>query len=706
MGDNEMPYLKLTTWQTTTKDNKGYKKAVIDSTFKHENVGHAAVTLVLPVNDETTKLVDEICEANNIPYYVVNHAVSTADLQYSNEDVKISDRKENVSSQTEYHIYFSFWPAAESDVEDKNAPKYSLNTPDEDYKSERDGRTFWKEGRRRDLIESSRIKVQEVMDDKNERVKRVFLLSPQISIKRDTNTFNEKALEIGALKIGLADFHSNLMRIISQAQNQNNVADSMPFLEMPDFTFIDQLDSFFPDLGIRNKLDLSVLHSLYDDKGRITNQATFMEEAIKVAENVTQIMKLITQASRSVPYHERIYNDSQEGDLGDDEIIIPVSFISQGQLATPADQEALDARKMLERMAEIVKAGKKWEMHRYNCSSAAEDVIVSGIQKPEQLREFKSVKTRGLPQTPQIARRRTLALASEIQSKWQGAKKNQPKKSDSFSASIQMIVKTLEKDIRKNTQEINKSDIVSEKGIDTTLTADNLIALTDEIKRIRNEEGKIPVISVQLTKEINDLKNKYQALTSMNPKKVKKESLNEARNFLSAYKALEMENMNLFHEINKRQRGLRVDEYKKREVNHQFLDLIQQYKQKPNKANLKEIKIMMKENRRLLKTKVDGVSLATFAKENGLKSLEKYLHEKEDKIRMKPLVISVNISSTIDRKSKDKIQSKHQHEAKEKEQVKIEKPVNPLSQAQSNLKPIQRAQTFKPRRPGGGSQGE
>ncbi len=692
-----MAYIKLTTWQTTTKENKGYQKAVIDTTFKHENVGHAAVTLVLPVNDETTKLVQEHCDPNNIPYFVVNHSVSTADLEYSSDNIRVTTNHDSISSQTEYHIYFSFWPAPESEIKDKNTPKYSLNTPDEDYNSERLGRTFWKEGRRRDLIESSQIKVQEVMDDKGERVVRKFLLSPQISIKRDTNTFNEKAQKIGALKMGLSEFHSNFMRVISHAQSQNNIADMMPFLEMPDFTLIDQLDAFFPDLDIRNKLDLSVLHDLYDDQGNIINQAAFIKESIQIAENVSGILKLLNSASKSVPYHEKLFHDTQEGDMGDDEIIIPVSFTSQGQLPSPADKEALDARKMVERMGEIVKERKKWQMHRYNCSSAAEDVIVSGIQKEEQLRQFKRVKTRGLPETPQIARRRTLALAGEIQTKWQGAIQKQSKKSDSFSASIQGIVKVLEKDLKANTVEINKSDITSEKESDANFTADNLIALIGEIKRIRAEQGKIPVLSAQLSKEIYELKNKYEALTAINPRKVRKESLNEARKFLSAYKDLEAENMSLFNEINNRQRSVRTDEYKKREIDHQFLDLIQRYKSKPNKTDLEEIKKMITENRRLFKIKVDGVKLETFAKKNGLKSLEKALKEEEEG-RMKPIVLSLGASSAFEVKAKESKGSRHKKDGKEKEkekeQEKSEKPVNPLLQAQT-------FQPIKPRKPRG-----
>lgn len=685
-----MAHAKLTTWQTTNEDNKGYKKAVINSTIKHENVGHAAVTLVLPVTDETTKLVSEICVANHIPYYIVNHTVSSAELEYSSEDTKISAKKgENVSSRTEYHIYFSFWPAPESENKSKSDPKYSLNTPDEDYRSEREGRNFWGKNRRRDLFETKRIKVQEVMDDDKKKVKRRYLLSPEISIKRDTNTFNEKATEIGALKINLGSFHTDLMRVINQAQAQNNVSESMPFLEMPDFTLLDQLDSFFPDLDIRNKLDLSVLHALYDNQGNINNPAVFMEEAVKVAEHTTNIIKLLNIASKSVPYHERIYHNSQEGDLGDDEIIIPVSFTPKGQIATPADKEALDARKMLERMGEIVKEGKKWQMHRYNCSSAAEDVIVSGIQQPEQLRAFKSVKTRGLPQTPQIARRRTQKLATEIQRKWKGVQSIQQVESDSLSESMQMIAKTLEKDIKKKTHEISKSDITGKKERDAHLTADNLLFITDEIKRILSEEGKFPVLSAPLSREINDLRNKYEALTAK-PKKVKKESLREAREFLDAYKALEAENLNVFKEINKRQKEIRAQEYNKLQINHQFLGLVQKYKEKPNKSDLKEIKRMIKENRRLLNTKVDGVNLAAFAKKHGLKSLGKYLHQQESKIRIKPIVISLGASSAFEAKAKESKQ--HRRDEKGKEKI-MDKPVNPLVQAQ-------RSKELKPRRPG------
>ncbi|MCS5711879.1 hypothetical protein [Candidatus Berkiella aquae] len=463
-----MAYARLITWQTTMKSNKGYSKAVKDTVFKNQNVGHAAIELVLPVNEETTKLMHEICESNNIPYYLIHHEVPKGDVSYSSSQIKVLPKKgEKVHSEVSYHVYFSFWPGEKDEETNEQLTKFTLNKPTDDFRDERTGRDFYGKNRNRDLIQSSEIEVQILEGKKAKSKEREYRLSPNVyhhdqsKQQKEILQLQYRARDIIIALVNEGDDPKKVKKIKKNAQETLN-----------------ELDEFFPEFGIKEKFNKLIDNDIGEAKNFLALVASELNAGYKSNE-----------------YYEQLFNITV-GDHGDHDIILPVTLDKGAESLT-----ALDARKMLERMARIVqKDSTEYKLHGYNCSSAAGEVIFAGIQDEQLRKKFNDTKrTKMLPMTPQIARVRTLAIAQELQ---YDLKDNQKaEKLSPVTQSVAIIETLVARKIEKKSTEITKEKIVGKQRINDELTVNDIQKLIKEIKKIRTR-GDIPIPSHNLNIEV------------------------------------------------------------------------------------------------------------------------------------------------------------------------------------------------------------
>jgi len=633
-GIQKMSYLQLITWQTTAKRNKGYNKAVRDTALKHENVGHAAVKLVLPVTEETQKYVSEICGEAGIPYYVVPHEVPKADVNYSGSDMPVATKgKSSAHTQAEFHIYFSFWPGDE-EATNEQAKKYTLHTPFEDYSSERYGRNFYGPNRRKDLVSSEQIEIEEIKNKKG-KVKRTFLLSPKIT-HDDAGLKNNRDL-INNFRNELQNLRGKLISAMYSQQDGQKVS-----ISDKDFDFCIELDKMFPELNILNKVNLE---KLKDTNGFILDKDDFEREATKILEEMTAIGNLLQMTASSLDYKDQVYYRT-EGDHGDNTVMLPVSHSSQG--SSNDNDYTLDAKMMLLRMKEIVQS-KKYGFYRYNCSNAAEDVILSGMQNNDIRNQFlKELGHGALPTTPQIARGKTLTVADEIHKKWKGreAEKDKMAKKESISESITIVQNTLNANLKKNEVIIKKEDIPSQSE-SKRVTAESLNHLVKMMRNIRRE-GKYPTLDNALSLEIKQQVEDAKKIISLLEKKrslsnSNKEKLDNAKKLLKADSRLNSEKEKVYQRVKTGQHTIRKDEMRKRN-DKKFIQLLTDYQN--DKVSFTAVKEFLQQHPRLKKIKIDSLSLADFARENNLPKLASYLQPESKIHRSKGKEVDASDKST------------------------------------------------------------
>lgn len=624
-------YFTVHTWQTKPhKEDKGIVQAVVNRKIKDENVGHAAMTLVLPVNEETIALVEKYCgkmgeKKATIPYYIVHHEVKKADLGASVSTIKANDT--SAYSNSEFHIYFSFWPSTND--------KHFLSSPISDGIDERKGRNFFDKKRNKDLVSSSDISFQEIKNKRGKVVKR-YALSPTIELKRDQSLYEQKKDNLDDIKNDLEEIISIIYPLASIQLDKEEKGDVDGDYEEKVKAIAKGIDSgkieqlakdlekklkhYFPDLDVGS--DFSKIKKIDLDN----------VDSMEIIDIISKYHELIESLNNSLPYYAELFIRTK-GDYGDNTQTVSI----------PEKEGLIDVEAMLQAMVVIAEEEVPYSLLAYNCSSAVAEVVRAGIQNDQLEAAFSSVKHKLLPNTPQILMRNTRSLSSAVTNEEFLARdkipqKKIPQESSPVTRSMAIVVKKLDHVARKTQIETIERDFSSTKRGSKTknISAEELLQIADKMISVLSED-KTPVIDAELSGLIE---NKYREI-----KNVKRKSSKDQR-FLEAYDIYKSQIDIAYSTLQAEQKEVRRTALTEREQGR-FLKLISSYAAKPNKQDLELIEKELCKHPEFKKLKIEGESVAVFAKKQGLKKLEKLVSTKKKKKENSPIIISLGSSTEL-----------------------------------------------------------